>query len=208
MSSGSTMALCLFASGNAQAINIIVDPGTVGSSFQDQIIPFNDLNDTNLNGQVLDVDFLFDDMKHLELNFNDFSPTEFFYNVRLTLFHNAGTLDPLPPFPTGFLSDENGNSIAMTESVLVGQVPIGSVNYELSFNENSVDNLIHHDIHFDITLPNVAGMVTGGQLELGITSPTGAITVGEWEPIPEPSTVFGLLTISGIGLGLKKKKQS
>jgi hypothetical protein len=38
MSSGSTMALCLFASGNAQAINIIVDPGTVGSSFQDQII--------------------------------------------------------------------------------------------------------------------------------------------------------------------------
>ncbi len=200
----STIALCLFASSNAEAINIVFDPGTVGSSFQNQTISFTDLNGTNLNGQMLDVDFLFDDMKHLELKFNDFIPTNFSYSVQLTLFHNAEILDSLPLSVNGFLSDENGNSIAAPFILFIGQGPTVSVDYGLAFIESSVDSLIHHGIHFDITLPNIIGVVTGGQLDLEITSPTGEITVGQWEAIPEPSTLFGLFTISGILLGVKK----
>ena len=200
----STIALCLFASSNSQAINIVVDPGTVESSFQNQTISFTDLNGTNLNGQMLDVDFLFDDMKHLELKFNDFIPTNFSYTVQLTLFHNAEIPDPLPQSLNGFLSDKNGNSIATPSILFIGQASTVILDYGLIFIESSVDSLIHHGIHFDITLPNTIGVVTGGQLDLEINSPTGEITVGQWEAIPEPSTLFGLFTISGVLLGVKK----
>jgi hypothetical protein len=208
MAGCSTLALNLLSPINAEAIDLdfVIDPGNVGDSFQSKTFDFDLLNGQPLNGDSVTLDVLFDNMKHLELDFNNSDPTsEYVYNAVLKLSHDLGVIPSGDLVNDGFLSDETGASIA-TATFPGGGGSLTDVFYTLGFTESSVDGLIHHDIHFQFDLFN-GGTITDGELELSISSPNGTITVGEWEPVPEPGTILGLLAVAGLGLGLKRKKQ-
>ena len=91
------------------SFEILIDPGAVGTSFSSQFFSPTDLNGTALNGQTLDLDFVFADMKHLEPSFLANSPGA--YQVHFTMFHNLRSDPGDPTSATGFLSDENGDPV-------------------------------------------------------------------------------------------------
>ena len=195
----------VYITNDVQAATITVNPGLVGSTFENQSIPFNDLNNTNLNGQRIDVDFIFSDMKHLVPRFDINPPPRNFYTIELVLSHNGG-FPAGPNLISGFLSDEKGNSIAVANPANIQRQP-NLLTYRLQFDQ-TVDDLIHHDIHFDINLPNANNaVITGGQLDLEIRSPRAVIEVGEWEKVPEFNSNFGFLTLIIIGVILKISKK-
>ena len=210
--------LCLFVllcmTGPAHAILINVDPGVVGSQPSEMVMLFSDFDGSTFDGSQLTLDLEFSKMKHVEVGIQDLVT----YRAELEFAHDGDFLagDEFPAFHTGFLSDENADPIISSiNNVALGQgdsnhVLANSFAYLLTFfspdasahssdpdSELLFDGLIHHDVHFDLTLPNTGDMITGAALHLyalplvdGPGNPLGDIDflIGEWEQIPEPAT--------------------
>ncbi len=68
------------ASANAATL---IDPGNVGDTFASRTASFSDFNGTTFAGQVLELDFVFDAMKHVEII--DTSTNE--YRIGVSLSH-------------------------------------------------------------------------------------------------------------------------
>lgn len=88
----------------ASATTIVLDPGGVGTSFRQQSFPLDGLIGVPFDGRGLNFNFVFGDMKHLELAFNNDDPTRSHrYAVELLLRHDLGATPPRASFRHGFL---------------------------------------------------------------------------------------------------------
>jgi len=175
----------------AQCQTVAIDPGAVGSSFAFKSIPFTELDGTTAAGQTVDLDFVFSDMKHVELDFFADPAPNFATFAAISLILNFNTTD-LPPFLgpiDSYLSDELGNPV-LGPSVPHTYRDIGLAGLVAPQpNHNDHEGLVFHDVHFSFDLANQPGLqVTGAQLEFTFFDPPqGDFIVGSW--VPEPATI-------------------
>jgi hypothetical protein len=148
LSSAAFAALVLVAERSYAAI--IIDPGQVGSTFTSLTIPFDDLNGMQLDGSpiVLDFDFVFADMKFLEVGFLPNTPVNGVY-VEVVLFLDAALEDENLSLPDGFLSDVNGDplTVEVVSRTTASKSTPPTVAKGLFFGDGLVDGLSFYDIH-------------------------------------------------------------
>ena len=195
------LAMSIFPS-FSHAVIIPVDPGPIGSKFFIKNIPFTEMDGQALDGSSVILDFVFTDMKQLEI-VDTFSPsnTGFF---RVIFDTNGLTTDPAP-FPSnvdGFLSDEFGFSILDATSG-GGQASTGDQGKAtINFN-NLSEGIVFHDVHIVLDLPNIpSGQITAARfffasddVSLQVGRSTGAV--------PEPAT----LSLLGMGILLLHRRR-
>ena len=186
------------ATGNASGATISIDPGPLGNVGPSILREFSDLNGTVLNGQDLELDFVFDLMKHVEI---PDSVTQFTAQI------NVFTDIPTETSPaTGFLSDENGDPI------LVGLTSGGATTTQPSFSAgvfflDTPTNLIFHDVHLSLAAPTNGAMVTTAFLQL-TTFGDSDLIVGQWVASNVPEPVTATLSLMGLGvLGMATRRR-
>jgi hypothetical protein len=194
-------AVFALASSSANAA-IIIDPGNVGDSFASRSVTFDDLNNISFAGQVLELHFVFDAMKHIEITGAP-SPFDWYY-IDVSLMHTPSGNDTavvaFPPDEDLYLSDENGDPVLGYDAWLQNS-PGATVGFRLYFSPSV--GLVYHDIHASIALPSTGETITGGAitwLDTGYTNGVGGSAV------PEPTTLalFGL-GLAGLGAMWRKK---
>lgn len=192
----------------SEAITIGIDPGNIGDPACNSGCNYDLQPDIPLNGNELILDFQFNNMKHVEVESIPGLPgTGFSVIGELSL--NGVLLNDL--FLSGdiFLSDENGNDLGVpAESASVGVIGFSGENsLEFSGTFTGFGSVIFHDIHYSFTLPNIANLaITEGQLQFeGFNIPGNPTEVGEWEKVPESSSVISLLAFTVLGIGFKHK---
>ncbi len=150
-------------------------------------------------GTPLEIDFVFNDMKHIELLI-DGATTDIEFGIG-----NAGNNVDLPYRIVFDLSDQHGNLITQDALVVEGIAPAGFI-HVASQNLSPLPAVIFHDFHVRVETEGVGGLfdlfVAGGAGDFG-TVVSGPVTfnraaVGKW--IPEPST-FVLTALGLLGLG-------
>jgi hypothetical protein len=201
------LVLTTLAAARSQAA-IMIDPGPVGTMFNDVTIPFSDLNGTPLDGSKLDLDFVFADMKHLE------GPSNFLFEFQVAVVLTTNgqlTQNEFPDFPAGgYLSDMNGDPISphINRGALIRIDPAGPDSFGgiLAFRYGAVGIGVDpqfHDVHFTgFHFPLVPGAtVIGGEFRLFSFPVPVDFTVGQWQPaVPEPFSLFvwGGIVIAGL----------
>jgi hypothetical protein len=181
--------------GTASAATISIDPGNVGDTFTEREVAFGDLNGTALGGQQLLLDFVFTDLKYLQVEGTQTI-------VKVVLITDVLTATNLPPALDGYLSDIDGASIHtadFTSSTLVAG-PTIQVDYILDFGPIPTSTQ-YYDVHFTLNMPTLAGTVTGGSVFLSNGKDAEPLEVGQ---VPEPATMT-LLALGGLAL-LRRKR--
>ena len=197
-------ALGTFAlAGPAQAVVVNIDPGNIGESFTNRSFAFTELDGQALDGSAVTLDFVFAPEQLQVVSAGNFSFAVSFQIPSLLTF--------VPPTPDGFLSDENGNSLAGGPGGSVGQTlgaPPNRITYTLTFL--NLQPLSFQGIRFSLTLPTF-GAAQVSDARLDISSGAGAsLTVGAQQPqqLPEPASIalfgFGLL---GLGFAAKRVRR-
>lgn len=206
---GAFVSLSLLASTNASAIEITIDPGNVGDTYTERSFGFSELDGALFNGSSYVLDFVFADMKHLEINKTSG------FQAAIVLRHNQGQRGPIQsPGPSGFLSDEFGANIQGPSQT--GRTTNSDwYRYSLAFFFIPFDEFIFHDVHFTITLAPFEldeefVSIESASLILQSFGDDGFLEVGEWtsDPtdIPEPATL-GLFAIGLAGLGVMTRRR-
>jgi hypothetical protein len=198
-------ALALYSIGNgASATTIVVDPGPVGTAQSSYSLSFGDLNDTPLDGRTVSLDFVFDGMKHIEAvpleNTN--------YRVKLHIGTGPSQSESVPT-GTAFLSNEIGDPLFPASDVLT---KADTMSWAYIFDTPLTNGLLHHDVHFNVSLPTIAGQaISFGSLQLELSPfvrDKPWLIVGEWTStpsVPEPATIF-LLSLGLAGIAHRKRR--
>ena len=177
------------ATKTVQASPVVIDPGNVGDTFFFNQFTFDEFDGQALDGSQITFDFLFSDMKYLEVVNTFFDSASF--RIRFTT--NGQVSDPPTAFAnvTGFLSDENGQSILGVSGA--GGTTSGNAGVVSLLFNGLTEGLIFHDIHFTFDLPTLPGrQITGAILQIAtddLSFRVGAPT----QAVPEPSTLTLIL---------------
>jgi hypothetical protein len=184
------VAICLFAV-DAYAINVAVEPGSVGSDISGVPLDvFDALTGagftTTADGSTNVVDFAFTDMKYIQ------GPDIFF--SQLSLFYENPFMSPCCLTPaTASLTDQLGQSIQEDPDP-----QHSSVGFVLQLDSAFLGPIAFHGVSFEFTLPTDAGVGNLIGAELLFSEPLGmsqGIVVA-----PEPSTAlllaFGLVSLA------------
>ncbi len=148
----------------------------------------SDIVSLNLESGTPDTTFIYELQDDLNFNFditgNGFNPTE---DVSVTI--GAGST---------FLGDfdtDNGNvdGLGFEEDEL-SEVVVNIAGVEYTLDDPLLE-VTGESFSFDQAVGEEFGQYSGGTTVAG-------------ETVPEPATILGLLTVGGLGLGLKRKKQS
>lgn len=210
----STLAIGLWCT-QVSAIELMVDPGPVGTSGSSYSLPFSDLNETPLIGQDVSLDIVFDDMKHVETVPLDRTS----YRVALK-FSTDGVVPSLDDLNgTAYLTDGSGEALFSPAVVIVDGVGGSSPGWQYFFDTSMADAIVHHGVHFDVVLPSIDSSSIDSASLLLNTSPAARIerliTVGTWTPatsVAEPAAILPLLLgLFGFGFvqrRLQKKRLS
>lgn len=199
---GCALLLAVGYTQTAAAIVVGIDPGPVGTSQEFDLVDFDDLNGTPLEGQALSLQFEFANTKHVRVEQS--MPGDWYViNLFVLFLPGQGTTgtgvegsDRCPGCPErASLTDEDGN-ILITTGASVLDVFQSDIEYRATFSASEVEGLIHHGFTFDLVLWESVGIIThtivGAQVGL---RPFGSavLTIGEWVPASEPETVALLL---------------
>ena len=218
--------LSLIFVSSAHAIIIEIDPGNVGDSPGSVTITSPDILDLPADGRTVEWDFVFSDMKYVELT-NPFSAGGKKSAAVLLLNFGAEFCDvpdcvpfqrPILGTQIMYLSDENGAPIPGT-GVFDAGVSNGSDTAQYNIfaaTDQNNPTLIYHGLHFNITLPVVDGLaptevdgllptITSATLSLaGAFQPEDRI-IGQWIPIPPALWLFSSGLLGLIGIARRKK---
>jgi hypothetical protein len=197
----SAILVFLGASQRTEGVTIAVDP-VQGAGFVDVDLGPGPLILGAPVGTPLEVDFVFNDMKHIELFEGASTDIEFGIG-------NAGNNVDLPYRIVFDLSNEHGNLITEDALVVEGVAPKGLIHIA-SQDLSPLPPTILHDFHVRVETDGVGGLfdlfVAGGAGDFG-TVVSGPVTfnraeVGDWI-IPEPSSItllcFGILSLLAYG---------
>ena len=186
--------------------DIIIDPGPVGTTGTSLVVSVPDLIGLQFDGSPFAWNFVFSDMKHLEIN------AAAGYHVSLEIPLPPGTVTQEPTLDQAYFSDENGEPIPGITTSADAFTDFGVLAvYSLSTPFHTPISFSHHDIHMVGQLPNISGVVGNGLLQtpqiyfnlLTNEGDPGTLQVGEWGPelhaVPEPTT-FTLSIVALTGL--------
>ena len=198
----------------ASALIIFINPGPVGQINTDFQLDVPELVDLQVDGEEFTLDFVFSDMKHLEVDVLNQ------YAITLSLEMNTTDLEELtaPLEDAYFLPDEE------SEPILLGTFPSegsGSnpaiVDYSLATDPSSAPvSFVHNGVHLEGHYPRSQISSTGVtivsahlrfQTSIGI-EPFGTLEVGErGPPVPEPTTLT-LATLGLLGMSYRRRKRA
>ena len=198
-----TLTVGLFFVSNTTAVEIVVDPGAVGSTSGSIAMPFSTLNGQSLDGSNFVLDFVFPDMKYIEA-IMDGDPAFVEASAQLTTDGSASF--GIGSIGGGFFSDENGDPVLTAGALAYGTSGSPGL-FVIEFNVQLTADQNFHDVHFGTpawTWPTASNtQITGGQLVL--TGSSSTLTVGEWS-VPEPA-ILALFGIGIAGIGYQRSKR-
>ena len=180
----------LMISATAGAATISINPGNVGDTFTQREVAFGDLNGTALGGQQLLLDFVFTDLKYLQVEGTQTI-------VKVVLITDVPTATTQSLALDGYLSDIGGASIHtadFTSSTLIAGATV-LVDYILDFGPIPTSTQ-YYDVHFTLNMPTLAGTVTGGSVFLSNGKDAEPLEVGQ---VPEPATL-SLMALGGLAM--------
>ncbi len=194
------LAMCgVLLAASAGAAVIPINPGNVGDTFIEREVPFADLNGTALNGQELMLDFVFTDLKYLQVGGTQTV-------VEVILITDVAIAPNQSPAVDGYLSDIGGVSIHTADatfSTLLADATIW-VDYALFFDPIPTSTQ-YYDVHFTLALPTLAGTVTGGSIFLSNGKDSEPLEVGS--SVPEPASL-GLIGLGGLALRRRRRRMA
>lgn len=193
--------LALVLGGSAGALEIVIDPGPVGSEPPALFFDVPELVGVELAGQDLTLDFVLASHKHLEVDFG--TVTNDLAWIQLNVTHDAGAALGQPTADQFFLGDENG--VPVVEHTLLPAFAVDFFRVQSQIPRDKVDGAIFHTIHFAFALNDAPGaFITDAQLVLEFDF-EGVYRVGEWTDMPGPG-VLGLLGLAVPFLALRLGK--
>ena len=175
--------------------DITVDPGPIGTMFTDFSTPVTDLNGQLLNGETLNIQFVFTGLRELRFDV----PPVTTLTVTLTISSDStGFTDPFVDFVAPIdtvLTDGSGGLVRLRDSVSIDNPGGGVLSLVGLFNGPVTDEV--GGVYMQLTLPEEGGAssITGATFHIALSSTDGKVTV----IVPEPGAL-ALLALSGLGL--------
>lgn len=204
----SSFVLGLFFVANSYATTININPGSVGSTFNDITIPFSEINGhAVINGNsIIPLEFVFANSKNVTVQTN--SDAFFMAEIDITI---TGDADDFFPATNGSLRDADGNILLSNWSSLNSTAGGGNtVNYKIGwadFITPVLDGMTFSGVYFNsIGFPvGDRGVIQSASLRLRFNGTSGEALVGLTNPVPIPTTML-LFSTGLIGLaGLRKR---